>query len=405
EIADNREDDDGNGYVDDLHGWNFLGGDNQLINLEHRDVVSDNVIRLNEIIEKKRIGRANEEELAWFEKKMRDGILKAKFILAGPYSHGTHVADVAGRDLPGLKLMPIRLIHVGLSVEGSRAVPQQDANLTVLRNYLKGGFAEDYAKKFRRITSYLKSHGVDIANGSYGMGYSTLQRITSHFYYEIYKQKPQKQEVEVVTQFLAGELAKKCNSIIGETSDTLFIYAAGNDSSNNDHFPTFPTNTMAENEISVAATYEDVLLAPFSNYGPITVDVAAPGVFIKAAVPGGKEMYMSGTSMAAPYVTNVAAKIKAINDNLVPRDIKVIIMETVDIKPFLQSKVKSGGIVNMERAVIAAQYSVNNDLVTAIQLAKQEVRAKNTRGMGNETMSRDSEYLVPMPSMIDLKML
>ena len=404
EIPANQQDDDDNGYVDDLHGWNFLGGDNQLINLEHRDVVSDNVVRLSEISEKNRLNRATAEEKAWFSNKMKDGILKAKYILAGPYSHGTHVADVAGRDLPGLQLMPIRLIHVGLSVSSlSRAIPQKDEELTVLRNYLKNGFAEDYGKKFARITNYVKKNKVDIANGSYGMSYSTLQRITQHFYFEIYKEKPNEQEIKTITQFLSVQLANKCNKIISGSPQTLFVYAAGNDHSNNDQFPTFPTNAMADNEISVAATYTDILLAPFSNYGKITVDVAAPGVFIKAAVPGGKEMYMSGTSMAAPYVTNIAAKIKAANYNLTPIQIKKIIMETVDKKAFLQGKIKSEGIVNMERAVKAAEYSINNDLDPAIALARKNVISKLTKGKPTELTSLNSVELVQMPSMVDLK--
>ena len=121
----------------------------------------------------------------------------------------------------------------------------------------------------------------------------------------------------------------------------LFVFAAGNDGTNNDKYPGSPTNIVANNVISVAATLESSALARFSNYGIKMVDVAAPGVGIKSSVPGNKFLRVSGTSQAAPFVTNVAAKMKDVNPFLTPKHLRKIIMNTVDKRPYLAEKIKS----------------------------------------------------------------
>ncbi|WLV24412.1 S8 family serine peptidase [Aciduricibacillus chroicocephali] len=92
-------------------------------------------------------------------------------------------------------------------------------------------------------------------------------------------------------------------------SGMLFIAAAGNESSNNDTWPAYPASYNVPNMISVAAIDNQGKIATFSNYGK-TVDVAAPGYSILSTIPhtGNSEYgYMSGTSMATPHVTGVAA--------------------------------------------------------------------------------------------------
>ena len=92
-----------------------------------------------------------------------------------------------------------------------------------------------------------------------------------------------------------------------------FVCAAGNGGSdgigdNNDFTPTFPASYDCSNIIAVAATGSSDTLASFSNYGPSSVDLAAPGVGILSTVPSwldaaGYESW-NGTSMAAPLVSS-----------------------------------------------------------------------------------------------------
>ena len=134
-----------------------------------------------------------------------------------------------------------------------------------------------------------------------------------------------------------------------------------------------PANTAFENAISVAATDGHWGLANFSNYGVNTVDIAARGVEISSTVPGEKGMPMSGTSMAAPFVSKIAGMIKDINPKLTAVQIKKILMETVDKKSFLTNKVKSGGIVNQPRSKQAAFLSLTLSLDLAMAQSNAEL--------------------------------
>ena len=91
----------------------------------------------------------------------------------------------------------------------------------------------------------------------------------------------------------------------------LFVAAAGNDGSDNDRRPHYPSNYDLPNVISVAALDRTDHLASFSNFGVKTVHVAAPGKAIVSTWLGSDYREASGTSMATPYVSGVAALIIA----------------------------------------------------------------------------------------------
>lgn len=136
----------------------------------------------------------------------------------------------------------------------------------------------------------------------------------------------------------------------------LLVAAAGNNyGRNNDETPSFPANTDDPHVIAVAASNGAGALAPFSNYGPTTVDLAAPGSGILSTVPlalkGVLYDYIDGTSMAAPHVSGVAALVAAANPSANPALIKSIILATVTPRKTLSKKLISGGIVNAHGAV------------------------------------------------------
>ena len=90
----------------------------------------------------------------------------------------------------------------------------------------------------------------------------------------------------------------------------LIVAAAGNDGVNADKKPVFPAAYPDSNILSVAATNSKDKLASFSNFGAKTVDLAAPGDQIASTFWHSDYAYMSGTSMAAPYVAAAAAMLR-----------------------------------------------------------------------------------------------
>ena len=140
-------------------------------------------------------------------------------------------------------------------------------------------------------------------------------------------------------------------------ADILSIVAAGNDGTSNRFEPHFPANysTKVTHMITVAATNNMDQLASFSSYGYTNVQVAAPGSMIQSTVP--KYLYpvayaaWSGTSMATPHVSGLAALVWAANPQMTGMDVKERILNTVDVLPQLQGSVSTSGRINVKRAL------------------------------------------------------
>jgi thermitase len=139
----------------------------------------------------------------------------------------------------------------------------------------------------------------------------------------------------------------------------LFVAAAGNCGTDNDTEPMYPASfTNISGVISVAATNMHDKLAYFSDYGKNSVHVAAPGVNIistwPASLTGNGTSYMveSGTSMAAPHVSGLAALTASVNKSLTAAQIKSLILDNAD---FLKLPLITGGRINAARTIGAAE--------------------------------------------------
>ena len=164
------------------------------------------------------------------------------------------------------------------------------------------------------------------------------------------------------------------SSVISKNPNVVFVCAAGNDSANTDVTPHYPSSltTQYSNVISVAATNYYDNLASFSNYGTKTVDVAAPGESVLSLYYASNTAYCfdSGTSMAAPMVSGVAALMLSVNKDLSAKQVVSIIRDTVDKKSSLSGKVSTGGRVNAYAAVVKAKSTQPEDIkVTGIKLS------------------------------------
>lgn len=239
-------------------------------------------------------------------------------------THGTHVAGIVGavRD-DGTE---VRGIAPSVRIMSVRTVPDGDER------------DKDIANAIR----YAVDNGAHIINMSFGKAYS-----------------PEKSVVDAAVRH-------------ADERGVLMIHAAGNSGEDLGVERTYPSpvyldSGRAENWIGVGASSwkaADSIPAPFSNYGPDRVDVFAPGVDIHSTVPGGYEGN-SGTSMAAPVVSGLAALLMAYFPELTAAEVRCIILESATdfsdrmvIRPGTEGEriafgelSATGGIVNAFEAV------------------------------------------------------
>ncbi len=238
--------------------------------------------------------------------------------------HGTHVAGIIGaRRGDGAAMQGIA---PNVEIMAVRAVPDGDERDL------------DVARAIR----YAVDNGAQIVNMSFGKAYS-----------------PAKASVDSAVSY-------------AESKGVLLVHAAGNDGENNDETPSYPTplisgGARARNWIEVGASSWKPLAAlpaDFSNYGREQVDLFAPGVDILSTVPGGGLKRESGTSMAAPVVSGVAALLMAYFPELTALQVRDILLESVRKLPDLEvqrpgdgSRVKfntlsrTGGVIDAYAAV------------------------------------------------------
>jgi subtilisin family serine protease len=131
----------------------------------------------------------------------------------------------------------------------------------------------------------------------------------------------------------------------------LFVAAAGNSSTDNDRRAHYPSNYNLPNVISVAALDRTDTMASFSNFGAKTVHIAAPGRDILSTWLKDDYREASGTSMAAPQVSGVAALILASEPNLSVAKLRERILRSVDKIDSLDGRVASGGRLNASKAL------------------------------------------------------
>lgn len=321
-------------------------------------------------------------EFEWYKKRSSNKEFMDQVKMFKKHSHGTFVAGIALREGENINIFPIRGLHIKIpvvAVEASTEIekqrllsktPEEKFN-EELRNS-----SERVVRKFSKICRYLSMNRIDIVNASYGITYKNISTKIRETYKEFTGKVIDESRLKIEVDYYFSNLIEKTSTVIKRHPKMLFVFSAGNSGIDNDQYPHYPSKIKLPNTISVAAMNGDYL-ASFSNYGRSHVDIGAPGVAILSLVPNvysqdGKETYSpsSGTSMAAPYISNLAAQILNINPSLRPEDIKTIITGTGDEKDYLKLKLISGAIADNQKALKAALLSRDLSLDQAISLAR-----------------------------------
>ena len=247
--------------------------------------------------------------------------------------HGTHVAGIVaaapGREGSSGVATEVRIMSV-------RAVPDGDER------------DKDVANAIR----YAVDHGANIINMSFGKGYS-----------------PDKQVVDEAVKY-------------ADSKGVLLIHAAGNDGKDLAVEKDFPTPVYLDggrpaNWIEVGASSwrgGQQLAASFSNYGKAQVDLFAPGEDIHSTVPGGGYERLSGTSMATPVVSGVAALLMSQFPKLTAKDVKRLLLQTAARYP--EQMVERPGAMNGEKVRFGDLSATGGvvDAYAAVQAALAEER-------------------------------
>ncbi len=133
----------------------------------------------------------------------------------------------------------------------------------------------------------------------------------------------------------------------------LFVAAAGNDAVDGDVSPYYPSSYPSENIVSVAASTVADQRASYSNWGSVSVDLAAPGDLVYSTTPGASYGTKSGTSMATPYVTGALAMMRSVAPGLSHLVLKQRLLESVDPVAAFASITLSGGRLNLHSALLS----------------------------------------------------
>jgi subtilisin family serine protease len=221
------------------------------------------------------------------------------------YSHGTHVAGIASRGNPAIRMAAARITFDWHNVP---LTPSEE---------LSRRSAEDamvYVKWFQ-------SHGIRVVNMSWGGGPGDDETALE-------KNGVGKDAAErkaMAKKLFAIEREGLYNAI-KSAPEILFICAAGNADANSSFNEMIPSSFKLPNLLTVGAVDQAGDEAPFTSYGD-TVLVDANGYQVESVLPGGAKVRFSGTSMASPNTVNLAAKLLALNPSLKPEQVIKLIVD------------------------------------------------------------------------------
>jgi len=416
----NGKDDDNNGYIDDIHGWNYLGSSYN----ETRDmtrILRDNKInnRKYNLVEEeiqKEIKNSNEQlDILNYYIQILD---ESKELLSDYLDNDNFsIQDVNNIETVDPKLNRAKNIYRDFDFYGytkeylNEGIDQYNDFINYHFNVEFNGRTtnddiydindRNYGDNNINNTKESESHSTHVSgiisgnrkieDGNKGINnlaeIMVLRAVPNGDEYD--------KDVALAIRYAVDNGAKIINGSFGKyfssnpewvidairyasDNDVLFIAGAGNeskdlDSLSNDNYPNdqyFNKAEFSDTFIKVGASsinLDENFTAYFSNYGKINVDIFAPGVDIYSSMPNNKYKFQDGTSMASPVVAGIASLIMSYFPRLSAKKVKEIILESgIDIdleignlgdKKNFNEYSKSGKLINAYNALILASKS------------------------------------------------
>ncbi len=227
----------------------------------------------------------------------------------GDYIHGTHVAGIALAGNPYARLAVAR-IEFGYTLKPDPCPSQELADRGVKANAAYVAFLK---KNHVRVVNMswggdVKAYENDLEKCGLGGDVAGRKKLARHYFEE---------EKAGLTAAMRS------------APEILFVAAAGNSDQDASFSEDIPASIVLPNLVAVGAVDKAGDEASFTSYGP-TVKVHANGYLVESVVPGGERIALSGTSMAAPQVTNLAAKILVVDPKLTPTQVIDLMVKTAD---------------------------------------------------------------------------
>jgi subtilisin family serine protease len=382
----NGVDDDQNGYVDDIHGYNFLGtsyheqleaarilrlklGDDALQARARKKIeeesaeTSGNKQRYEQILQAVQQADAavkahlkkdtyTEEDLNGIEAE--DATLQQAIgILKQMYSYEDSIDKIIEQLKEGITYFTNRLnYHFNVSFDGRELVGDDPYDLND-RGYGNGNpdsqqEDESHGTHVAGIIAAERNNGIGINGVADKVQIMAVRAVPDGDEYD--------KDIALGIRYAVDNGASIINASFGKSfspnaewvhdairyaaeNDVLIVHAAGNDALDLDkpENPNYPNDQMgtgpefADNVLTVGSidnTYGSQLVSSFSNYGALNVDIFAPGGQIYSTMPGNSYEFQGGTSMAAPGVSGIAAMIRSHYPNLSAAQVKNIIMDS-----------------------------------------------------------------------------
>lgn len=421
EIPGNNKDDDGNGYIDDVHGWNFLGEATneqlEMTRIVKKGPNTANYVQAKADLDAK-LAQMNQQKpqvdmFANADKDIRTYLKKEKYTLA----------DLKGITTTDAGLLKSKTIMTSIATQAGEGFQEEiksyidyvydqlNYNLNVDFNGRKtGDNPDDISTKFYGNGNVKGPDVKDALHGTHVAGIIAQIRgnglggdgvVADNVQIMAVRAVPNGDEydkdIALAIRYAVDNGAKVINGSFGKdysphsdwvwdaikyaaSKDVLIVHAAGNDAKNIDTEPNFPTDEVngkeiADNMLTIGALNNvmgNKIVAPFSNFGKMNVDVFAPGMEIYATVPNNKYLMEQGTSMASPNAAGVAALVRSYYPKLSASQVKHILMDSGT--PITNMVIVGGEKTNMPFAntcVSGKIVNAYNALLMAEQMSKK----------------------------------